>query len=124
MQKTEEQQLVLDIIEHAHKKQYTKFHRITSWKEYRFYYGNRLATKLIIKALKSSSKNLFKEYCKDVEAGTQDFSKLLAFSQIRDITTFYELDLVLIRNMLDEYDKYLNEGNFWRAVILEEEREI
>ena len=123
MQKTEEQ-LVLDIIEHAHKKQYTKFHRITSWKEYRFYYSNRLATKLIIKALKSSSKNLFKEYCKDVKDGAQDFSKLLAYSQINEITTFYELDLVLIQNMLNEYDKYLNEGNFWKAVILEEEREI
>ena len=117
MQNTEAQQLMLTIIERAESGQFTEFRLITSWAEFRFYRKNARATRLVIKALKASANNLFKEYCRDVTKGRQTVDKILAYTQILDIAAFYEKELDTVKRMLDEYDEYLGKGHFWYSFL-------
>lgn len=117
MQNTDAQQILLSIIEQAEQENYTRFQFITSWDEFKFYYKKLMSTKLVIRILRTSADNLFNSYCKDVVSGTQDVSKLLAYSQLGDIKAFYERDLETIKQMLDEYDEYLGQGNFWYSFL-------
>lgn len=94
------------------------FKPILYWGEFRYYSRWVRSTKLIIKTLRKSANNLFKEYCKDVIAGISDITKLLAYQQLLDIKDFYENDLKTIQSMLDDYDEYLGDfGNFIKALL-------
>lgn len=117
MNNTEAQQLLLEIIEQAQKKKFTRFRLITSWADFRACRKNAIATKLIIRVLQDSAKNLFKGYCKSIKAGNQDVQQLLAYNEIGEITAFYEEELDTLLQMLDEYDKYLEQGHFWYSIL-------
>ena len=118
MNNTEVEQLILDIITKAQEGKALQFQLITSWDDFIYYGGCKSSTKLVIKTLRDSANNLFKEYCRDVVIGTSEVTKLLAYTQLLDIITFYENDLLTIQQMLDEYDAYLGDwGNFWNAIF-------
>lgn len=117
MNDTDAKQLVLDIINQAQEGKSIKFRYISSWSEFILYLRQAQSTKLIIKALKVSAKNLFKDYCKDVIAGISDVNKLLAYTKMLDIIEFYKKDLDTLKQMMDEYDKYLGEGHFWYSFL-------
>lgn len=123
MTEAEVQQLILDIIERAQKADYTNFHLITSWKEFKYYMNSLKSTKIVLKVLKHSANMIFKTYCKSVAAQDSSVDQLLAYAQLSDIRTFYETDLKLIKRMLDEYDDYLGKGYFWYS-FLGGEREL
>lgn len=116
MQHTEAQQLLVDIIEQANKPN-TPFTFITTWSEFRFYWRNRRATKLIIRTLKAAAANLFKTYCKDITTGSADVTKLLAVKQLEGIIVYYKKELDTLQRMLDDYDDYLGKGNFWYSFL-------
>ena len=109
--------LIQEIINKALEGRAQPFRSILYWSEFRYYQRWTRSTKLIIKTLKVSAKKLFNEYCKDVIAGISDITKLLAYSQILDIITFYETDLSTVQSMLLEYEDYLGEGNFWHSFL-------
>jgi hypothetical protein len=117
MNDTETTQLISDIITKAQEGKAHPFRYILYWSEYRYYIGWTRSTKLIIKTLRSSADRLFKKYCKNVTAGISDITKLLAYSQLLDIIAFYENDLKTVQAMIDDYDTYLREGNFWSALL-------
>ena len=117
MTETETRQLSLAIINQAQEQNLLKFQLIKTWREFWHYYLLSRSTKLVIKTLKVSADRLFKKYCKDVTTGISDFTKLLAWDRLQDIIAFYETDLATLRKMLDEYDRYLGEGNFWYAFL-------
>jgi hypothetical protein len=117
MDNTEAQQLLLEIIDQAQNRRFTEFRLITSWADFRFCRKNHLATKLIISMLKDSTRNLFNAYCKDIKSGIQDIQQLLAYTEIREITAFYEKELETLQRMIDEYDDYLGHGNFWYSFL-------
>lgn len=117
MQDTETQQLLLNILTYAQERKYTEIHPITTWAEFKLFCNKKRATKIIIKTLYKASKNLFKTYCRDVAAGSADFTKLLAYSELQEVIAFYERDLILIKRMLDEYDNYLGQGHFWYSFL-------
>lgn len=116
MQQTEAQQLLVDIIEQANKPN-TPFTFITTWSEFRFYWRNRRATKLIIRTLEAAAGNLFKTYCKDITAGSADVTKLLAVKQLEGIIVYYKKELDTLQRMLNDYDDYLGKGNFWYSFL-------
>lgn len=93
------------------------FRPILYWSEYRYYQRVQLSNKLIIRALWSSAESLFTEYCHNVVTGTQDVSKLFAYSQLLDIKAFYERDLDTVKRMLDDYTTYILEGNFFYSLF-------
>lgn len=123
MQNTEAQQFLLEILEQAQQGKFTEFRLLTSWYDFKNCHRTALATKLVIRLLSSSAKKLFKEYCKDITAGEQDVNKLLAYTQLCEITSFYERELDTFKRMIDEYDHYLGHGHFWHA-FLGGEREL
>lgn len=117
MTDAESKQLVLEIIQKAQEGQSRQFQYILYWSDFAYYWRLYKSTRLLIKTLRTSASNLFKEYCQDVIAGISDVNKLLAYSQFLDIIAFYENELKTIRCMLDDYDSYLGEGNFWYAFL-------
>lgn len=118
MTDSESKQLLLDIINKAQEGVHLPFRQIVAWGEFRFVELQAKSTKLVIRTLKASAKNLFKEYCKDVIDGTSEINKLLAYSELCDIIAFYEEELNTLKQMLDEYDEYLGDwGNFINAFL-------
>ena len=109
---TTEEQLVLDIINKAQEGRVQPFRPIVCWEEFRYYGRLARSNKLIIKTLKISADGLFTEYCQDVIDGTSNVNMLLAYRQLLEIKEFYEKDLEVIKQMLDDYDKYLGD-HFW-----------
>ena len=110
------EQLLLAIIEQAQTEP-SKFRFIVSWSDYMYCINLYKSTKLVIKVLKTASKNLFKVYCKDVTSGISDFTQLVAYEELCEITGFYENELRTIYNMLDEYEEYIWAGNFFYACM-------
>ena len=106
-------QLTKDIINQALEGKFIEFRYIRAWREFRYYNQTAVSTKLVIKTLKTSAKNLFKSYCRDVIAGISDVHKLIAYTQLLDIIAFYQKDLDTLKRMLDDYKDYLSQGNFW-----------
>jgi CRISPR/Cas system CSM-associated protein Csm2 small subunit len=117
MDNTEAQQLLFEIVNQAQNQKFTEFRLITSWVDFRLCRKNHLATRLIINMLKDSARNLFNAYCKDIKSGTQDLQQLLAYTEIREITAFYEKELETLKKMLDEYDDWLGQGHFWYSFL-------
>lgn len=117
MQNTESQQLLLDIIEQAKTGQLLEFRYIRSWSEFTYCWQQAKSTRLLVRTLNSSSKKLFKSYCKDVIAGISDVNKILAYAQLQDVIAFYERDLETLKRMIKDYDEYLRDGYFWYSLL-------
>lgn len=105
------QKFLEEIIDYAEQNKPISFSYIRSRSEYSVIKSSRKATKLIIKALDSSKKQLFKKYCKDIVDGSSDINKLLACSKLKDIIEFYSKELTVLEDMLEEYDAYLSSCN-------------
>lgn len=117
MQDTEAQELLLQILNNAEEGKSIEFQLITSWSDFINTRRDYRASKLVVKMLKEAADNLFKVYCKDISAGSADFTKLLAYSELRDIKAFYERDIETLKKTLDEYVEYLGNGNFWYSFL-------
>ena len=117
MEQNDSQQLLLAILDHAHEDPPLKFTYILSWDEYNYFQGFEKSARIVIKVLKSTADKLMKEYCKDVIAGISDMTQLLAYSEIVEVTEFYENELITVTKMLDEYNDYLWHGNFLYAFL-------
>ena len=118
MNRQEATSIIQDIITKAQEGEAHPFITITYWDEFKFYQRYAKSTAVIIKVLKTSTNNLFKNYCQDVIAGISDITKLLAYLQLIDIIAFYENELKTLQAMLNDYDDYLgNFGNFVRAIF-------
>ncbi len=117
MQSTESQEFLLEILRQAEEGKSIKFRLITSWSEFKFFRKSLLSTKLVVRALNSGAKTLFKDYCKDITTGSADFTQLLAYARLKDIISFYERDIDTLKKMLDEYDDYLGQGHFWFSFL-------
>ena len=102
--------IIQDIIAKAQEGEAHPFITITYWEEFRFYQRYAKSTAIIIKVLKTSADNLFKNYCRDVIAGISDITKLLAYTELLTVIAFYENELNTFKAMLNDYDEYL--GNF------------
>ena len=117
MNDTDATKLILDIITKAKEGSTQPFRSIRYWSEFRYYRKHAWTTKIIIKILRRSANKLFKEYCQDVIAGISDVKKLIAYNQLLDMVDFYRNELETIQAMLNEYDEYLGEGNFWYSFL-------
>lgn len=69
-------------------------------------------------------KNLYKTYCAQVIQGTQDFNMLYALRQYQECKAFYESELAIAKDMLEEYDAYLGKGHFLDQFLFGHTREV
>lgn len=113
MQTINVQQLLLKIFNTVDNEKPIEFHYIKTWQEFSYYRQYLKATKLILRILQKSSKSLFNNYCKDVVTGKATVIKILAYVRLNDAITFYNKELQVINQMLEDYDIYLGDGHFW-----------
>jgi hypothetical protein len=109
------QQLTLEILRQVEERRFTQFRLLGNWQEYQLCQQSIISTKLVIKVLRQSASNLFKQYCKTVITGISDIYQLMAYTQLKEAEVFYNTELDTFGNMVDEYEDYLRHGNFLYA---------
>ena len=122
---TQEQDVVIALIERAQAGEHLPFKLITNISEYFVNRTSRRAIKSVIKSLIKSRDRVFKRYCKQVANGEGDFEQLLVCNALQDTAEFYKAEIRIITDMIDEYDEYLltSINNLIGAILFEERPE-
>lgn len=117
--------LMSDLIHKAKSGKHQQFQFIRSWPEYINARKTRRAYKLLVSSIIGSSNKLFKKYCKEVTTGDADVFKLLAYCSTLEILKYYEEELNIISDMIDEYEAYLmTDCNFLGAWLFYDQRPL
>ena len=77
----------------------------------------RLTHSLLVTSLKQSISKQLKNYCKAITTGKTDVINLIAYCTTVEVLRFYEEELRILDDMIDEYECYLAHGN-WIDFIL------
>jgi hypothetical protein len=101
-----------DLIKRAELKKHRQFQFLQNWHEYSNARKIRRAHILLVASLKKSTKKLLKKYCKAIAAGNADVTQLIAYRSIKQVLSFYEEELKIISDMIEEYESYLASGNW------------
>lgn len=122
---TQEQEVVIALIERAQAGEHLPFKLITNISEYFINRTSKRAIKSVIKSLTKSRDRVFKRYCRQVAVGEGDFEQLLICNALQDAAEFYKTEIRIITDMIDEYDEYLltNINNLIGAILFEERPE-
>lgn len=115
--------LMSHLLRKTEAREYRQFKLLQSWREYSDARKIRYVEKLIISSLKQSTKSLFKDYCKAIKAGETDAVKLMAYCTAKDVLAFCEKDLLVLSDMIDEYECYLAAGN-WLDFVFSSQRPV
>lgn len=117
-------ELILDLIERAKAGRHTKFEQLRFFSEYLAAYSVYNATNKVINILEYSANNLFKKYCKAVTKHQADVNLILAYKQLQHTVNYYIEELKIINEAIIDYESYLLKGNFIKAVLFGEERDL
>ena len=109
---TDIKELLVTLIDQAGTSKNIEFRYIRSWKEYREVRKAFKYKKAVTKFLQASAKTIFKKYCKEVTEQHGQFNKLLVYRSLTSAAEFYNNDIKVLADMLDEYETYLITGNF------------
>lgn len=123
MRETEAQEMIALLLNKAQENKHTEIRLITTYREFRAVKKQARALRIVLKILQNSANAVLKLYCKEVEVGEQDITKLLAYSQLLDVYAYYARELEIVNEMITEYDKYLDECDYL-ATLLGEVREV
>lgn len=115
-------ELILALVNQAKSGEHTKFGQLRSFKEYIAGRITHSSIKKVIADLEYSADNLFKSYCKAIERHQADVNMLLAYKQLQQTIIYYKEEQKIVRDILDDYENYLWEGNFINAIIFGEVR--
>jgi hypothetical protein len=118
------QELLLNLIDYAKTNRHTRFEQLRFFSEYAGARVTYRATKKVVVVLEESADSLFKKYCEDVKQQQADVNLLLAYKQLQQAVNFYKEESKIIKDILEDYENYLWEGNFLKAFLFEEERDI
>ena len=111
------QELVLQIIQKAKENKHFRPLIITGWREYRFYLKLIAANNAVIKILRKSANFTFKSYCREVAKGQASFTSLIAYQQFFEIIDYYEQEVVILSNMVTDYEDWLGPYNIIPALL-------
>ena len=104
--------LVSELIYNAEQGKHLQFQFLRNWREYRRTKAIRRTYALLVSSIRQSTDKQVSNYCKAIKAGNTDVLKLLAFATTVKILKFYEEELCILEDMLDEYEYYLFYGNW------------
>jgi hypothetical protein len=121
---TDSQEFFLQLVEHALNDEHTKFEQLRYFDEYLGARSTYRATKKVIKVLAESADELFKKYCKAVHRQHADVNMLIAYKQLRQAITYYKEEQKIVRDTLEDYEYYLLDGNFVKAIFFGEMRDL
>jgi hypothetical protein len=112
------QNLIHQLINRAESGEHTAFSYIQTWREYVIVRETRKIFRSYVKGLRATSETLFKHYCRDLVSQKEQFSKLLTCSVLDNAAVFYEGEINILEDMLDEYETYLFSGNWLDFLFL------
>ena len=104
--------LMSDLIQKAETAKHRQFQFIISFREYLNIRKLKRAHVLLVSSIDKSANKLFKKYCKDVTKGNEQVIKLIAYCTVVNILKFYEEELRILEDMLEEYECYLFADNW------------
>jgi hypothetical protein len=114
---TTNENFLLDLLCNVESGKHRQFQFLRNWHEYRNTKKIRRAHTLLVGSLRQSLRAQLKRYCKAVKAGETEIINLLAYTTTQNVLNFYEEELSILEDMLDEYEWYLFYGN-WVDFIL------
>ena len=117
-------ELLLSLIENTRSSEHTKFEQLRFFSEYAGGRATLSATKKVTDILEDSANTLFKKYCKAVRQHQADVNLILAYRQLRQAVFFYKEEQQIIKDILVDYENWLFNGNFLKAFLFGEERDI
>ena len=115
-------ELFLALIEQAKSGEHIKFEQLRSFNGYTAGRITCSAIKSVIVDLEYSADKLFKSYCRAVSKQQADVNMLLAYKQLQQTIKYYKEELKIVKDILEDYENYLWEGNFINAVLFGEIR--
>jgi hypothetical protein len=117
-----EKDLMTELLDKAKAGEHIQFQFITTWKDYTQLRKIYRANQLLISSIDKTASKVFKKHCKAVAVGNADVTNLLAYKATLKVLDFYEKELKIIYDMLDEYEAYLSDGNFISAFLFGDPR--
>jgi hypothetical protein len=99
-------------------KEHSTFEFIKNYSEFRAVKICQDSLKKVVKMFDRVAKAIQKEYCTSVIAGTNDFNLLFAYKQYLEVKHYYEQELIIANDMLDEYDNYTWSGHLIDQYLL------
>ena len=96
-----------ELITNTERGQHRPFQLLTNYREYSKARKVRRTHRLLVSSIKQSLDKQLKKYCKAIAAGETEVIKLFAYCTINKVLEFYEEELRIINDMVDEYECYL-----------------
>jgi hypothetical protein len=118
------QELLLNLIENAKAGEHTKFVQLRFFNEYVGGWATYKATQKVADILEDSANTLFKKYCKAIKQHQADVNLILAYKQLQQAVDFYREEQKITKDILVDYENWLFDGNFLKAFLFGEERDI
>lgn len=112
-----ENDLLLFLIRTTESGKHRQFQLLENWQEYTRAKQVKRTEAIVVASLQESAKKLFKKYCKAIKSGETDVIKLLAYCTTKEVLSFYEEELNIISDMINEYECYLFNGNLLDFVL-------
>lgn len=105
------------LISRAKKGNHSEFEFIRSIEEYFAARTFRKATNKVINSFTTSRNNLYNSYIKLIAKGSDNLSVILAISELNQIIKFYEDEIEIISDMIEEYVSYVHSGHIFDTFI-------
>ena len=119
----EQEELFKALTEKALNKEHNEFEYIKNTAEFGVILRTKGGIKKIIELYNQVSWGIYNEYCRQVKLGVSDFSLIYALRQYLECKAFYEEELALASDMIQEYFAYLFSGQLINQCILGLDRE-
>lgn len=110
-------QVAEQLILRAKKGEHSEFEFLRSIEEYFAARTVRNAVYKVAKSFKNSRDNLYKSYIKTVKSGAQSLEVILAISELEQVVKFYDDEIGIISDMIDEYVAYVHSGHIIDTLV-------
>ena len=110
-------ELAEQLIKRAKEGDHSKFEFIRSLEEYFAARMIKKALKKVVKSFSTPRNNLYTAYIKDIEEGINDLNVILAFSELEQVIKFYDDEIGIVSDMIDEYVSYVHSGHIWDTLV-------
>lgn len=100
-----------DLVERALKGKQSDFEFLRSWDERKSLRTYELGIEAVVKVFSKLCDETYKIYVSQIKQGVQDLQTLLALKQFRQCRDYYNKELEVIADIVDEYWTYILSGH-------------
>lgn len=99
------------LIQRAKDGNHSSFEFIRSLDEYFAARTFRKASNKVFESFITTQSNLYKAYVSQVKEGIDNLDVILTISELNSIIKFYEIEIEIVSDMIDEYKAYVHSGH-------------